>query len=174
MTSLITTTSTQPHPRCKPNAVPFSLSVCQGHFESQPWFDDPYLSGRKLVARFFLPLELCPTANALGEMERWKKGKLKKEALNFMLLQYMKNRNLWPLNKPLPGKPLIRAIRFSSRAPDPESGWSKIVIDRLLPDKGRMGLIEDDSEDKLTREMHWHRAKPGVGYCVFELLTDTQ
>jgi hypothetical protein len=44
---------------------------------------------------------------------------------------------------PLAGRPLVLAIRFTTRATDATSDWAKVPIDQLLP--GRLGLLVDDS-----------------------------
>lgn len=144
--------------------MPFSLAACQAHFESAPWFDDP--ANRVIVARFFLPLECCPTLNRYAEMNGWARAKVKKAALDYMAIQYRQKRTM------LTGKPLVRAIRFSSVEPDTDSSWMKVPVDRLTGKHGGLGLIKDDKPSQLDRFSFWHTVKPGGGYVVLELLSD--
>lgn len=118
-----------------------------------------------LVARYVLPLELCPTLNAFAEMPNWKRLKIKKQALLLMCVQH-------DLRLPtIPGRPWAQAVRFSSRAPDEQSGWSKVMVDRLTPRHGGLGLIEDDRRNRLELHCRWEPAPPGAGFVLLDVHT---
>lgn len=117
------------------------------------------------VASYVLPLDLCPTLNAFAEMPTWKRHKLKKQVLLLMRAQHD---HRLPM---ITGKPWARAIRFSSRAPDEENGWSKLPVDRLTGKHGGLGLIEDDRRNRLKLCCWWEPAPPGSGFVLVDVFT---
>lgn len=125
-------------------------------------------TGAFRVARFALPLEVCPGTNALAEMPPWKRGKLKQQAL---LLMRSQQPDRLPM---LAGRPWLRAIRFSSREPDRGADWSKIPIDRLTPKHGGLGLIADDRNRDIELHTHWEPAPPAAGFVLIELYQRTK
>lgn len=118
-----------------------------------------------LVARFVLPLECCPTLNAFAEMPTWKRLKLKKQALLLMRVQHD---HRLPM---VPGRPWVRAIRFSSVEPDRDAAWTKIALDRCTGKHGGLGLIQDDKPSRLDMHFWWERAPKGAGFCLFDVFT---
>jgi hypothetical protein len=119
-----------------------------------------------LVASFILPLELCPPLNRFAELPSYARHKLKGQALLVMRSQ-LRDR----VKDPLPGRPFVRAIRFSSVEVDRDSGWAKVAIDRLTGKHGGLGLIEDDRPSKLNLQAHWEPAPRSHGFVFVELFT---
>lgn len=119
-----------------------------------------------LVQLFVVPLELSPTLNSFAEMETWRRKKLKEQATLLMRSQIGAQRSA-----PLTGRPLVCAIRFSSRECDRDSGWCKVPIDRLTPKNGGLGFIEDDKPSKLDLRAWWEPVPAGKGFCLIEVWT---
>jgi hypothetical protein len=142
----------------------------------------------ELAGVWALPLELCPTLNALAEMPSWARQRIKANALALMLAQT--EGRLAPA--PLPGRPLVRALRLSSVEPDRDSGWPKVPVDRLcvgrrlrpkhlradvwraLATRMRpvgLGWLRDDRPSTLDLRAWWEPAAPGEGFVYVELWT---
>ena len=121
----------------------------------------------ELVAAFAFPLDLVPGLNRIAEMPGWKRQKIKKDLGTLMFWQNGGNGVL------LPGRPFVRAIRFTSVAPDRDSGWPKFAVDRLTGKAGGLGFIVDDRPR--TLDLHyWHEpTKPGFGFGYLEIWTGT-
>lgn len=120
----------------------------------------------ELVQRFALPLELCPTLNAFAEMPNWKRKKLKDSVGKLMLIQNGGRRRA----KPLTGRPMVRAIRFSSVESDEDAAWMKFPVDRLRVKDG-LGFIVDDKPASVHRVSWVEYAKRGEGCVVIEVWT---
>lgn len=118
-----------------------------------------------LVVRFVLPLRLCPGTNAYAELERWQRDKLKEAALVTMRAQQYRR------PAPLPGRPMVRCVRFSVRAPDRESGWCKVPVDRLTTKHGGLGFISDDRDEAIDLRVWWEPVAPGRGLVLVEVWT---
>src|ERR1700678_4024779 len=142
----------------------------------------------ELVGTWALPLELCPTLNALAEMPSWARQQVKKNALALMLAQ--SGGRCAP--GPLPGRPMVRALRLSSVEPDRDSGWPKVPVDRLCIGKRKkpthlrpevwralasrvppvgLGWLRDDRPSALDLRAWWEPAPPGQGLVYLELWT---
>ena len=123
----------------------------------------------ELVARFVLPLSLCPTTNSTRHAPGWKLGKLKAEAYAIMAAQHGRR------SEPLPGRPHVRCIRFSSRCPDASSNGFKLAVDKLIsPTKRapqRLGFIAEDSPRHAKITQHWEPAPRGRGFGLVEVWT---
>ena len=119
-----------------------------------------------LVARFVLPLELCLPLNRFAELKGYARKRIKDAATLLMLSQC---RERPP--SPLPGRPDLRAVRFSSVEVDRDSGWCKVPVDRLTGAHGGLGLIEDDKPSKLNLACWWEPAPPKAGFVLVELYT---
>jgi hypothetical protein len=154
---------------------------------AQPHIVRPEPAG-ELVGTWALPLELCPTLNALAEMPSWARQQVKKNALAIMLAE--SQGRLAPT--PLPGRPLVRALRLSSVEPDRDSGWPKVPVDRLcigkrqrpknlradvwlalaarMPPVG-LGWLRDDRPSALDLRAWWEPAPSGHGLVYLELWT---
>lgn len=120
----------------------------------------------ELYRRFALPLELCPTTNTTRHQPIWMLAKTKKNLFAVMLAQTRMIRNV-----PLPGRPMLRCVRFSSKEPDKYSDWMKMAIDRLLVGKERLGYFRDDSPEALQVEAWWEPSEVGCGSVILEIYT---
>lgn len=159
-----------------------AVPPAQGHIER------PAPAAGKLVGVWMLPLHLCPRLNALAELPNWARQKLKDAALKTMLEQS----GLRRAAKPLPGRPVVRATRFSSVEPDKESSFTKIPVDRLCvgrrtrpdtiaPEAWKrmqalagpvgLGLLRDDKPSALDLQAWWEPCPPGKGCVYVELWT---
>lgn len=121
-----------------------------------------------MIARWVLPLRSCPTANQFFAGLHWsKRTKIKKDTLTHMLAQSGRS------PKPLPGKPLILATRYSSQEldPDQKTSWLKVPLDCLRV-KGGLGWIVDDSARHIDVRCFEAKARRGKGECVIELWED--
>lgn len=116
------------------------------------------------VARFVLPLNLCPLLNEMAEMPGWKRGKIKSQLLLLMRSQ------LPPVRLPmLAGRPTVVGIRFSSVESDPDGAFVKFAIDRLTAKHGGLGLIQDDKGSKLKQHTWWEPAPRSAGFVLLDL-----
>lgn len=129
-----------------------------------------------LIAYFALPLTVAPPMNRHREIEPWALEKLKKSCLQRMQVQLILQRRETPaalqaagVSTPLPGRPQVRAIRFSSVEPDKNSAWSKIIVDRLTGKHGGLGLIQDDKPELLEERDWWEPCAAGEGFVYLEL-----
>jgi hypothetical protein len=131
------------------------------------------------LARFVVPLELLPSNNPWGRLESWQKFSIIEKLRGHIAAQLAHLRSSMAI--PLPGRPMIRAIRFSSTEGDVDNGWTKLAIDRLtvrsnkrknaidtLRSKG-LGIIEDDRPSKLNLKVWWEYAPAGKGFGYFEI-----
>lgn len=123
----------------------------------------------RLVRRFALPLELCPTTNATRYEGKGKHAKIKADITTVMLVQTQGRIR----NAPLPGRPMVIGIRFSRRAPDKYSDGFKMAIDRLMVGKDRLGYLRDDSPAHCEVVQRWELAPPEAprGFAILEIYT---
>ncbi len=119
------------------------------------------------VASFVLPLEYCPPLNKIAELAGWRRRQIKQKALAYMLGQNGFKR----CAEPLPGRPMVIAIRFSSHEPDMDSAFAKIPIDRLTSKNDGLGFLRDDRPKDVDLRMWWEPAAPGKGACLIEVWT---
>jgi len=177
---------TPPAPRKKRKRVPDSQKIvdfsipaalrradeimtgpCRGHL--------PRVPGRgELVQRFALPLQLAAPTNRRHLQQPWALAALKAKVFRIMVIQHPEIRRA-----PLPGRPLVRAIRFSSTEPDALADWAKMAIDCLaMPRQPRkpggrkklgLGLIQDDAPRFVEIASWWEYARPGEGFAVLEV-----
>ena len=151
----------------------------------------PAPSAGQFVASWVLPLESCPRLNALAEMPNWARKKLKTAALKTMLAQCGGKRQ----SVPLPGRPVVRAVRFSSVEPDRDSSFTKVPVDRLCVGKRKrpkimehltprqwkeaqakmgpvdLGYLADDKPSMLDLQAWWEPCAPKQGCVYIELWT---
>lgn len=116
----------------------------------------------ELLGRFVIhPLALMPGVNPIKRMKGWQIAQAIKAVKGQMVPQIAAL-----LGKgPLPGRPMIRAIRFSSTEPDDANGWTKFPIDRLKD----FGIILDDRPSKLNLKVWWEPAPKLKGFSLFEI-----
>ena len=119
----------------------------------------------RLVRRFALPLELCPTTNATRHAPMGQNARIKEDITRVMKAQTGGRVR----NAPLPGRPQIIGIRFSSRQPDKYSDGFKLAIDRLMRGEERMGYLRDDNEDACDIVQRWERTPKGIGFAILEI-----
>lgn len=155
-----------------PGALAFVDSVLAGH----PTGHLPRVPGRGvLYARFVLPLALLPTTNARAHQKPWALGAMKAKVHRMMWLQHQTIRSV-----PLPGRPFVRCVRFSTKEPDAFADWAKMAIDCLTmpraPKKpgGRkklgLGLLYDDAPKYVElAQPWWEKVSPGYGCCLIEV-----
>mgnify|MGYP006921397106 CR=1 FL=1 len=135
-----------------------------------------------LVVRFVLPLELAQPLNRTRHAAVWMMDRERSRILATMRAQWMRahfaGSPIPPSPIPLPGRPMLRAIRFSSVESDPTSAWWKVCGDVMLPTRTRrgravpgLGLIEDDRPSKLETRAWHERAARGEGFAMVELWT---
>jgi hypothetical protein len=165
-----------------------------------PWVERHPGRGR-LVLRFALPLALVPTANVgVRHRQPWALARERSSVLATMAGQMawqVTNRGpdgvfsvrtqlgwcrhgrgivpTWP--SPLPGRPQLRAVRFSSRDPDATAAWWKTGGDCLLPPRtartGRvvagLGVLVGDDPARLETRSWGEYAAPGEGFALLEI-----
>lgn len=116
------------------------------------------------VARFVLPLQLVQPQNRTHG-KTWLLGKLKSQCLLAMRAQLRERRD-----EPLPGRPQVLCVRFSSRAPDKYNDGFKCAIDRLRDLK----LIVDDAPEMADVHQWWEATKVGEGFGLIEVFSGAQ
>jgi hypothetical protein len=121
----------------------------------------------RLVRRFALPIELCPTTNATRHAPLGQNARIKADITTVMLVQTQGRVRL----APLAGRPQILCVRFSSREPDAYSDGFKMAIDRLMIGKGRLGYLRDDSPTHCEIVQRWEKAPAGKGFATLEIWT---
>lgn len=121
----------------------------------------------RLVQRFSLPIDLCPTTNSTRGRPGWLLAKYKENLRAVMLKQTRGTVRLAPLN----GRPMLRCVRFSSREPDRFSDWAKMAIDRLMVGKKRLGYLRDDSPTACQIECWWEPIERERGIVLIEIWT---
>lgn len=131
-----------------------------------------------LVQRFALPIELCDPQNRRRGAPSWVMGEKREAILQLLAIQL---RNQLP-ERPLPGRPFVQCIRFSSRATDAFADSFKLAVDCLSPSRVRrhkgvprkipgIGLIADDRPEVCDLRQRWEYVPPGEGFCVIEVWT---
>lgn len=137
----------------------------------------PRVDGRgQLVHAFVFPLALCQNENSHSHGSGWRHAKRKDELWDVMRKQCSTVRP-----SPLPGRPMVRQVRFSSVEPDVAGEGFKTAIDFLrvpvLPKKpgGRfkrgLGFLVDDAPKFVERVAWWERVAPKQGFALLEIYT---
>jgi hypothetical protein len=120
-----------------------------------------------LLHVFFLPLALCKRQNAKFGAAGWQASKDRKETLGYLRMQSCQR------PEPLPGRPYVRCVRFSSEEPDKYCDWAKVAVDCLCSmttrSPHRLGIIFDDAPKFAEIDQQWRKAKAGEGFCVIEV-----
>jgi hypothetical protein len=160
------------------------------------WVDRPVDMRRTVVARFCLPLELCPTANVTaGITQGWKHQQRKQSVWSMMRLQ---DHAIWgPLyvnglffENACNSKgdtlgediPQILAVRFGCQSCDVCSNFAKAAIDnlrestvkytkrnnqRIATKEPRLGYIVDDSPEHCQVRQWWEPVEHKSQECVY-------
>jgi hypothetical protein len=138
-----------------------------------PWIERPRPIGG-VVARFALPLGLCPTSNGTRRKPDWFYVRQRDGLFQAMLPGFLESRRV--RGKPLSGRPQVHAVRLCPAAPDALSDWGKSAIDRLIMplrfvrkgvwvDCKRFGMIEDDRPALADVKQWWEPCPAALG-CV--------
>jgi hypothetical protein len=120
----------------------------------------------RCVQRFVLPLELCQPQNRTRHGAPWMLGKVKRELGLLMFVQARGKRRA-----PLPGRPFVRCVRFSTVEPDRYADWAKAAVDRLTSKKDGLGFLRDDRPADVEVDQAWEYAAPSRGFCLVEVWT---
>ena len=126
--------------------------------------------------RFVLPLELCKPQNRKRFAASWELGETREAILQLLAIQL---RHHLP-ESPLPGRPVVQCIRFSSREPDAFADSFKMAIDCLCPPRARLhkgfpkripgvGLIADDRPVLCDVRQRWEFAPTGEGFGLIDV-----
>jgi len=167
---------------------------------SRPWIERHPGRGR-VVLRFALTLAMAAPQNRSRHAQGWQMARERSSVLSAMAgqlawqvtvrgpdgvfavpmqLGWCKHGRgiipTWPA--PLTGRPMVRAIRFSSVAPDPTAAWHKCAIDCLRVPRQRagklvpgLGVLVDD-RPALLELREWHEPAPkGQGGAIIEVWT---
>lgn len=145
----------------------------------------------EFAAGWVLPLEDAPTTNRLIELGRagtWALAALKKRVRKRMLDQSGGRR----AQEPLPGRPHVRIVIFSSGRQDYDRSRTKIILDRLQPGSRRrpdgmpehlwerlrahqppvdLNWIRDDTVEAIDLATWQEPAPPGHGCVLVEIYT---
>lgn len=115
-----------------------------------------------LVQRFALPLDLCPSSNLTRHGKPWVLGKMKERLSVLMFVQAKGGRRA-----PLPGRPMVRCVRFSALAPDKYADFGKLPIDVLK----KLRYIVDDRQSVCDVNQWWEPGPRGNGMVLVEVWT---
>jgi len=122
-----------------------------------------------LVARFVAPLDLLKRQNWSRHRQTGELSRVKKE-----LAYHMRCQNPG-LRSPLPGRPFVRCIRFSSVEPDVSADTFKMCIDLLcmpnLKAPMRLNFLRDDRPRDAEIHQTWEPAPQGGGFGLIEVFT---
>ncbi len=119
----------------------------------------------RLVRRFALPLAVCPTTNSTRHAPKGQNARIKADITTLMLVQTQGRTRMHPL----PGRPQLLCIRFSSVEPDAYSDGFKMAIDRLMVGPQRLGYLRDDRPSDCEIVQRWERAPAGKGFAILEI-----
>lgn len=156
-----------------------------------PWVERHAGKGER-VLRFALPLALVPTEDCgRRNAAPWKYARARTSVLATMAGQLVAQATARGLRigccadgrairptwwRPLTGRPMVRAIRFSSVAPDAGSGWQKVAIDCLLLPRvhagkrtAALGVLIDDRPSLLEVREWCEYAPRGAGGALVEV-----
>jgi hypothetical protein len=154
-------------------AAPFSVAASlryAGEVLSRPpalpYLRRPEPRG-ELVARFAVPLELCPTGNAVRHGKGYRLGDMKAALWDLLHIQ---NR-MQTRKTPLDGRPQVLCLRLSAVQSDPYCDWAKFPIDMLCAPKGlirkhRLGFLAGDRL-KEADIWQWWEPSPKASECAY-------
>jgi hypothetical protein len=139
-----------------------------------------------LLWRCVVPAEYCKPNNAARYEPGWVAAKRRAKLFEFMLHQHgLRRREL-----PLPGRPMVRCVRFNSHEADPGADWAKMPIDLLqqrrvvttntkLGPKTKiyegLGFIVNDTNQRLQRAIWWeYLPRNMAGIVLLEVYTGNE
>lgn len=163
---------------------------------ARPWIERHEGRG-ELILRFALPLALAAPQNRSRHAQGWQLARERSAVLAAMAGQLVQQhagadgvcrsplawcrdgRAVRPmLRTPLPGRPQVRAVRFSSVFADDLANWAKVPIDVLRVPRMRagrvvpgLGVITDDRPSALEVRAWCEGAPPGMGGVLLEAWT---
>jgi len=136
---------------------------------AKPWIRRPVPAGSR-VARFVLPLELLQPTNRTGRLaaaQPWRRAKDKAAVWLAMRAQCL------PWDAPLPGRPQVLCVRFTSVPTDHYADWAKLAVDVLCARKEgslrRLGIIVDDRPSAADVVQWCEPAPGGKRFCLIEV-----
>lgn len=118
----------------------------------------------KPIAVFQLELEQAPLLNTFMFWHWTKRMRLSKQLAVIILAQIGRRK------EPLPGRPKLWAIRYSTQKPDQDNAGTKLWLDQLV----KLGWLKDDSPDHVEIVTEWCKARRGEGRVVVQLFSDEQ
>jgi hypothetical protein len=123
-----------------------------------------------VVARFVLELADCKPQNRKRHEHPFVAVKRMKALRKTMFIQCS------PWRCPLPGRPQVLCVRFSSTEADKYADWAKEAVDVLQvkmarAQVGRLGIIVDDSPAHCDLQQWWEPEKPLHGFVYIEVRT---
>jgi hypothetical protein len=141
-------------------------------------YTERYAGRGELVLRIVLPLELAQPANRNRHRQPWAMAKERADVLGLVRAQAMVAGLCGYM---IPGRPLLRAVRFSSTEPDSTAAWWKVPCDVLLPPRTRrgrtvagLGLLRDDRPSALEVRAWHEQVKRGEGFALIEIWTGSE
>lgn len=145
------------------------------------------------ISIFVFPLDELKPRDRVRKEKAWQAKSDREKVLRRMRLQFVRSESMV---LPLPGRPIVRCIRYSSVEPDSTAGWGKVAVDCLQPSGVRtvtktvkhphghdvklsrkvpyegLGIIRNDRPAECEVVEWWEPAKRGDGFCVVEVWTD--
>lgn len=122
-----------------------------------------------LVARVVLPLDLCKPTNRTRGAQHWQHAKTRNDVYRHLGGQ------LRIQEAPLPGRPMLRCIRFSCVEPDKYNDGFKVPVDALCVPRGRskrgFGFLRDDAPAYVDLHQWWEYAPRRQGFGLIEIYT---
>lgn len=157
----------------KRNRIADWLSLADKKLSSQPpadWVIRPSVRG-EIIARFVLPLSLCPTTNSTSRViPAWVHADRKQRVWEFMKYQDLILGNLRPKKRVKVGFPQVNAVRFAIKSCDAYSDFAKAAVDMLKDETDgyikigrkrvrkpvpRLGYLRDDSPQFVELHQWW-------------------
>lgn len=120
--------------------------------------------------RAVLPIEFCPRMNELLRLHFGAASSLKEKTIKAIFQQ---NRcQQWA--KPITGRPLVRFVRFTTKAPDDDSSWTKSPLDVLTTGiRGggphHLGVVEDDNREAIELRAWWEPSVPNMQFVYLDV-----
>lgn len=147
-----------------------------------PWVIRPQLRP-ELVARFALPLSLCPTSNTTSrKVPVWVHSERKRKVWESMLYQERILDSLRPKKRKKLDRPQVIAVRFAIKSCDAYSDFAKSAVDmlkdstdgyikigrkRVLKPVPRLGYLRDDSPRFVELHQWWEPVKKRAEEFVY-------
>lgn len=181
----------------KPFDIPAALQRADAVMAGPHFGIAPRVPGKgNLVHRFVLPLELCKTTNSLISMlvggsrmpprpgQRQFTGAAQMAALEKKIWDMMYLQHPFVRADPLPGRPMLRIVRFSSKEHDEAADGTKLARDllrrpippkwdekkrELKPGRKGFGFLVDDAQQFVETVRFWEKVSPGNGLGLIEI-----